>query len=147
MGRGILLAFFGLAAGGVTAAGIFAFLVAIGLIQRMADKTHTASRVGLYETCFILGGVWGNLVWFYDLPLWGGTVLCAVLGLAYGIFIGCLIMSLAETLNVIPVFFLSSGHPLGASLGPAGLRGGEDAGLPAFLLGKSRYRSDPSQAR
>lgn len=125
MGRGILLAFFGLAAGGVTAAGIFAFLVAIGLIQRMADKTHTASRVGIYETCFILGGVWGNLVWFYDLPLWGGAVLCAVLGLSYGIFIGCLIMSLAETLNVIPVFFRR-----------LGIRSGLPWVLLAFAAGK-----------
>ena len=98
-----LLGLGGLAAGAVTAAGVFAFITAIGLVQRLAAKTGTAHRISWYEDCFVLGGTWGNLISLYPAPLPGGTALCAVLGLSYGVFVGCLIMSLAETLDAFPV--------------------------------------------
>ena len=55
-----LLAFAGLGAGAVIAAGIFAFLAIIGVFPRLIGVTHTAEHVLLYETLLILGGVWGN---------------------------------------------------------------------------------------
>lgn len=111
----LLLGFIGLAAGGVVSAGVFAFLTAIGLIQRIAAKTGTATRVRLFEDGIVLGGTLGNLFFFYEVPLWGGSLVCAVVGVCYGVFIGCLIMSLAETLDAFPILCrrlrLSTGMP------------------------------------
>ena len=56
-----ILAFAGLGAGAVIAAGIFAFLAIIGVFPRLIGVTHTAEHVILYETLLILGGTWGNL--------------------------------------------------------------------------------------
>ena len=99
----ILLGVAGFAAGGITAAGVFAFISAIGLVQRLAAKTGTAHRMRWYEDCFILGGTLGNLAFLYEFPIPGGQLLLGVIGAAYGVFVGCLIMSLAETLNAFPV--------------------------------------------
>ena len=54
-----ILAFAGLGAGAVIAAGIFAFLAIIGVFPRLIGVTHTAEHVILYETLLILGGTWG----------------------------------------------------------------------------------------
>ena len=51
-----ILAFAGLGAGAVIAAGIFAFLAIIGVFPRLIGVTHTAEHVILYETLLILGG-------------------------------------------------------------------------------------------
>ena len=101
--RQVLLGLAGLSAGAVTAAGVFAFITAIGLVQRLAAKTGTAHRISWYEDCFILGGTLGNLVYLYPFPLPGGLVFCGLVGMAYGVFVGCLIMSLAETLDAFRV--------------------------------------------
>lgn len=61
-----ILAFAGLGAGAVIAAGIFAFLAIIGVFPRLIGVTHTAGHVILYETLLILGGTWGNLADFYS---------------------------------------------------------------------------------
>ena len=99
-----MLAVIGVAAGGIVSAGVFAFLTALGLLQRLADRTGTATKVRLYEDCIIAGGTLGNLIFLYDIPLAGGDVVSAFTGIFYGIFIGCLIMSLAETLDAVPIF-------------------------------------------
>ena len=52
-----LLAFAGLGAGAVIAAGIFAFLAIIGVFPRLIGVTHTAEHVLLYETLLILVGL------------------------------------------------------------------------------------------
>lgn len=94
------LAFAGLSAGAVIAAGIFAFLAIIGVFPRLIGVTHTAGHVILYETLLILGGTWGNLADFYSVAFpFPGKFVLAVCGTAVGIFVGCLVMSLAETLK------------------------------------------------
>lgn len=100
--RTLLLIFIGLAGGSFVAAGVFAFLTAIGVVTRLAAYTRTAERTYLYEWCIILGGTLGNLVHLYQFPLFGGISAVIIIGLASGIFVGCLVMSLAETLDVIP---------------------------------------------
>lgn len=100
----VFLGFFGLCAGGVIAAGVFAFLAIIGVFPRLIGKTHTKKHVMLYETVIIVGGIVGNVLDLYEFPvLMGGNVLLGVGGLAIGIFVGCLVMSLAETLKALPV--------------------------------------------
>lgn len=58
----------------------------------------------LYETLLILGGTWGNLADFYSVAFpFPGKFVLAVCGTAVGIFVGCLVMSLAETLKALPI--------------------------------------------
>ncbi len=93
----------GLSAGGVIAAGLFAFITTIGVIPRLAGKTHTAYASRLYEDCIVLGAGLGNGAQLFGWKLFGGNPLMAVFGLSAGVFVGCLIMSLAETLDAVPV--------------------------------------------
>ena len=52
----------------------------------------------------IIGGVLGNVSDLYEFPLlMGGNMVLGIYGLAVGIFVGCLVMSLAETLKALPV--------------------------------------------
>lgn len=139
----LFLAFFGLSAGSVIAAGVFAFLAIIGVFPRLIGKTNTKNHILLYETVIILGGTAGNVMYLFKLPVplsrlapagfgavssalasfepagsglasfgsaGSGTAALglsvfglAVFGLAVGVFVGCLIMSLAETLKTLPV--------------------------------------------
>ena len=49
MWNNLFFVLIGLSAGCLVSAGIFAFLTAIGLLQRLAAKTCTASKARLYE--------------------------------------------------------------------------------------------------
>ncbi|RHP32391.1 stage V sporulation protein AB [Lachnotalea sp. AF33-28] len=98
----LILAAVGLAAGGIISAGVFAFITIIGLVPRLAARTKTAKHVRLYEDIIVLGATAGNLTFFYHFPIFGGAVMGVVFGLFSGIFVGCLIMSLAETLDTVP---------------------------------------------
>ncbi|MCI8513079.1 MAG: stage V sporulation protein AB [Lachnospiraceae bacterium] len=111
----------GLCAGGIIAAGVFAFIAVIGLVPRLAGRTHTAKHIELYEDFIVLGGTSGNLLSLYgselsfDLPFLPGSLAGAAFGLASGVFVGSLVMSLAETLDAVPVLIrrlkLSVGLP------------------------------------
>lgn len=99
----LFLAICGFSAGGIIAAGLFAFITVIGVIPRLAGKTHTARHSRLYEDCIVLGAGLGNAVQLFGWRLFGGVSFMVVFGLCAGIFVGCLIMSLAETLDALPV--------------------------------------------
>lgn len=105
-----LLFFVGLCGGGVVAAGLFSFIISIGALSRIIGKTHTGNHITLYENCIIVGITLGNLVNIYEpelikwFPAWIGAVFMTLFGLFAGIFVGVLVMSLAETLNALPVF-------------------------------------------
>lgn len=117
----LFLVFFGLSAGGVIAAGVFAFLAIIGVFPRLIGKTGTKSHILLYETVIILGGSAGNAADIFGYRRYAGgngssgfsalavlhggmaSAVLTVFGLAVGVFVGCLIMSLAETLKTLPV--------------------------------------------
>ncbi len=97
----------GAGAGGIISAGVFAFLAIIGVYPRLIGKTGTKNHILLYETVIILGGALGNILDLYEFPIpmgvLTGNILMAVFGLSVGIFVGCLAMSLAETLKTLPV--------------------------------------------
>ncbi len=97
------LAVFGLCAGGIIAAGVFAFLAIIGVFPRLIGKTGTKRHIMLYETVIILGGIAGNGADLFEFSIPAGRWFLAVFGAAVGIFVGCLVMSLAETLKTLPV--------------------------------------------
>ncbi|MBO5279447.1 MAG: stage V sporulation protein AB [Lachnospiraceae bacterium] len=120
----LFLVLAGLGAGAVVAAGVFALITSVGLMVRLAGKTHTGKYAKVYETCVALGGTFGNLWYLYQFRVPLGAWFLVVCGLAFGVYIGVLVMSLAESLNVTAIFArrirLSKGIPwvvLGIALG------------------------------
>ena len=106
MFRNLALIFVGLSSGGIIAAGVFAFLVMIGVFPRLIGKTGTKRHILLYGTVIMTGGVLGNIADLYEfsIPMYGfSTLFLSIFGLSVGIFVGCLVMSLAETLKALPV--------------------------------------------
>ena len=61
----LFLVFFGLSAGSVIAAGVFAFLAIIGVFPRLIGKTKTKNHILLYETVIVLGGTAAGAVPLY----------------------------------------------------------------------------------
>ena len=106
----------GFSSGMIVAGGIFAFIAVIGIVPRLAQRTKTEAYIPLYEDAIVLGGVFGASTFFihYSIPI-GAAAVC-FLSFCIGIFIGCLAVSLAEVLNVVPVFMrrarLTKGLPL-----------------------------------
>ena len=124
----MILAFLGLSFGLAISAGLFAFLIGLGVVSDFADRTHTGKYVTLYEDCIVLGGILGNLFWIYEAEFLKGGWLIAGFGLLSGIFVGCWSMALADILNIFPIFirrakittglsWLIVGMALGKSLG------------------------------
>ncbi|GHU50746.1 stage V sporulation protein AB [Clostridia bacterium] len=127
----IMSIFLGLSSGIVISGAVFAFISAIGIVPRLAQKTRTENKILVYENAIMAGGIFGALMMFWDikLPLGGFGAAASVLwGLAVGVFYGALAMSLAEVLNVIPVlarrlsaakgvFYLVLGIALGKLIG------------------------------
>lgn len=103
--RQCFLAVTGFCAGSVIAAGIFAFLTIIGIFTRVIAKTTTQRHIMLFETMLILGGILGNYLSFARPSLViKSQLLLGIAGLSVGMFVGCLVMSLSETLKAFPVF-------------------------------------------
>ena len=100
----LLLALIGLSAGVTVAGGLFSFVVSLGVISDFADRTHTGNHILLYETSVELGGILGNILFIYQIPVPVGTVILMLFGIFAGIFVGCWSMALAEILNVFPIF-------------------------------------------
>lgn len=100
----IVLAILGLSAGLAVAAGLFSFIIGLGVISDFADRTHTGEHILLYEDSVALGGMLGNIFWVYHVSIPGGSVLLALFGIFAGIFVGCWSMALAEILSVFPIF-------------------------------------------
>ena len=110
-----VLILIGLASGFAVASGIFAFITMLGIIPRLAARTNTANHVVWYETMIIAGGALGNIWIVFEIPMpltsilmlsWKvltGSIFLAVYGLFAGVYVGCLVMALAEMLRVIPI--------------------------------------------
>lgn len=102
----VFLLFVGICAGGMIAAGVYAFLAIIGVFARLIGKTGTGKHILLYETVIMAGGILGNILDLFELPItmpqWAGSLFNSLFGLSVGVFVGCLAMSLAETLKALP---------------------------------------------
>lgn len=113
-----VFAYFGF--GLLSSGGVFTVFVTVGLVPRLADKTHTATKIILYENCIVAGAVLGCLFSVYGdfftekfgksalnlIPGWGlwGNLILAVFGIFAGMFVGCFAIAIAEMLNTIPIF-------------------------------------------
>jgi len=115
-----LLGVFGFCGGLAAACGIFALIIALGVVSDLADQTHTAKHILLYEDAVAAGGIVGNLFSMYRPSLAIGNLLSdffgvqmagapeqwlmGIFGIFAGIFVGAWAMALTEILNVVPIF-------------------------------------------
>ena len=101
--KSIILIFIGLAGGLIVASGVFAFIVMIGVVTRLAARTRTSQYIPTYETAIVAGGAIGNFVALFQWNLPVGVIGLAIYGLFSGVFTGCLAIALAEVLEVMPI--------------------------------------------
>lgn len=111
----IFLGFIGLASGTAVSAGVFSFIITVGVVPRIIGKSRTATDIVLYENAVILGGVAGNIFALFHIQLNFGIWLVMLYGLSAGIFVGCLAVALAEILNTFPIMFRRFGIKEGLS--------------------------------
>lgn len=111
----IFLGFIGLASGTAVSAGVFSFIITVGVVPRIIGKSRTATDIVLYENAVILGGVFGNIFALFHIQLNLGIWLIILFGLSAGIFVGCLAIALAEILNTFPIMFRRFGIKEGLS--------------------------------
>lgn len=102
--RQVILGIVGLSSGFAVAGGMFAFLIALGVVSRFAGKTHTAKYILYYEDAAAIGGILGNLVSIYAFPVPVGMAGVVSFGLFSGIFTGAWAMALTEIVDVVPIF-------------------------------------------
>lgn len=103
----LLLALIGVSAGWLVSAGVFAFIVMIGVVTRMAAGSNTAKYATVYEDMVVLGGTAGSLLTIFQPQLALaelGLPLLLSFGLFSGIYAGCLAIALAEIIQAFPVF-------------------------------------------
>ena len=101
--KGIMLAALGLSAGAAAAGGIFSFIIGLGVVSDLADRTHTGEQIRLYEDAVALGGILGTIWIIFQIPIPEGDWLLPAFGIFGGIFVGCWAMALAEILNLFPI--------------------------------------------
>ena len=99
-----VMAIIGLSAGFAVASGIFALIIALGVVARFAGKTHTARYIFLYEDAVAMGGILGNLISVYAFPIRVGLFGAGVFGAFSGVFVGAWAMALTEILDIFPIF-------------------------------------------
>lgn len=99
----LILILLGIGSGAVISGAVFAFISIIGIVPRLAEKTKTNKYIVFYENAIIVGGIFGafSVMFNYYIPI--GVIPAMLFGFFIGIFYGCLAVSLAEVLDVIPI--------------------------------------------
>lgn len=139
--RALTVILLGFGAGIVISGAVFAFIAIIGVVPRLAQKTRTEKFIPLYEEGIILGGIWGasTLIMDYYIPI--GKYAVIFLSLLVGIFYGCLAVSLAEVLNVIPILTRRGGLKKGVKYFIIALALGKLAGSLLYYFVPGFYYS------
>lgn len=101
-----LLIIIGISSGACVAAGLFAFIVALGVINRLVTRTKTYKHLHLYETMVIAGGIILNIVYHFPNSLPTGYLGLLTFGIFSGIFIGVQAVALTETIKTLPILML-----------------------------------------
>ena len=95
----VLMAAVGLSAGIGVAGGVFALIIALGIVSQFADQTRTARHIFWYEDAVSAGAILGNAISVYQIVLPLGQVGAGVFGLFSGVFVGAWAMALTEIVN------------------------------------------------
>lgn len=67
--KGFILGLIGLSSGFTVASALFALIATIGVLNRLAQVTRSAKNIRWYEICYMAGGIIGNGVYLYQMPL------------------------------------------------------------------------------
>lgn len=107
--KNLVIIFISFSSGAVIASAVFAFIAIIGIVPSLASKTNTTKYINLYEEMIIFGGIFGciNTVVDYNILLgvtMFGKFLIILFFTSIGVFVGILASSLAEVIDVIPIF-------------------------------------------
>ena len=102
----IIISFIGLSSGVAVSAGVFAFIVVLGLVNKAAGRMGSAAYINLYENSIIAGAVIWNIVYLFADSLKGSYVMLLIIGVFCGIFVGMLGAALAEVTKVIPMIIM-----------------------------------------
>ena len=100
----LLMGVTGLCSGLAVAGGLFALIIALGVVADFADRTHTARYILWYEDAVAAGGILGNPMSVYAISLPLGSLGAGVFGIFAGVFVGAWAMALTEIINIIPIF-------------------------------------------
>ena len=79
-----VIIFIGAMSGVFTAAGLFALITSVGVINRYADVSGTSRHVSLYEECIIIGATAANAVYVLGITVRIGMTGCIIFGLISG---------------------------------------------------------------
>ncbi|MBQ1274864.1 MAG: stage V sporulation protein AB [Cellulosilyticum sp.] len=101
--QNIILIIIGLSSGYIVAGGVVAFISIIGIIPIMAYRTKTSHYMMWYENMIIIGSIIGSIFYCWEFRILVPPILMSVFAFAHGIFIGVLIIALAEVLDVLPI--------------------------------------------
>ncbi|MCR5609654.1 MAG: stage V sporulation protein AB [Lachnospiraceae bacterium] len=101
--RFVILGIIGLMSGVGVAGGLFAFIVAIGVIQRLIVKSRTINYERHYENCIIWGATIANIVYVFRISIPLGIAGIVIYGTFAGMYIGTQAMALAETIKLLPI--------------------------------------------
>ena len=101
--RMVSIIIIGICSGALISGAVFAFIAIIGIVPRLAQKTSTQNKIAVYEEFIIAGGIFGALTMLFNFSVNIGWPVIALSGVCIGVFYGALAVSLAETLDVIPI--------------------------------------------
>lgn len=134
IGKQALMAVTGLSAGVGVAGGLFALMIALGLVSEFADQTRTARYIFWYEDAISVGAILGNIISVYQTVLPLGQAGAGIFGLFSGIFVGAWAMALTEIVNIVPIFTRRMDLRRGLGLMIASMAGGTDGWVVSVLL-------------
>lgn len=100
----LALAVIGASGGAAVSAGIVALITTIGVVARLAGKSHTAEFARHYETSITLGALAGTIFSLFPVTVPIGKIGLLAAGWFIGLFVGVLAMSLAESLNITSIY-------------------------------------------
>jgi stage V sporulation protein AB len=99
----------GLCIGIVVAAGVCALLTTVGIVTRIAWVTRTVEKVKCYENCILIGAAGFNVIYLiqpeFEINKIIANIILTIIGCFFGIFVGCLAMSLEEALDASTILF------------------------------------------
>ena len=100
------VAFIGIASGIVVSSAVFSVIVALGAINKTASILGRADKIKLLEWMVSIGAIIFNIIYLFANRLYGGYMTLSLLGGFFGVFVGIMLMALAEVTRVIPVLFM-----------------------------------------
>jgi stage V sporulation protein AB len=101
-----LIVIIGLSSGIAVSAGLFAFVVALGIVNKTASNLGVAKYIYVFEYMVIAGATIWNILYIFTDVIYGGYVSLTGMGLFFGIYVGLLSYALAEVTKVVPILAL-----------------------------------------